>query len=129
MTEYFLEGSTKTPEIRLNGNTGVFEFFGRSIPEISFEFYAPMFSWLENYCRNPKPSTEVHTKFEYFNTSSSKSILDFFKVLEALHEAGHSAVNIKWYHAHDDDAMHEAGEEYKMLVKVPFEIISVVIDD
>ena len=129
MTEYYLEGTTKTPEIKLNGETGIFEFSGRSIPEISFEFYAPMFSWLENYARHPKPTTIVHTKFEYFNTSSSKSILDFFKALEDLHENGYSAVTIKWYHAHDDDAMEEAGEEYKLLVKVPFEIISVVVDN
>lgn len=128
MTEYFLEGTIKTPEIKLNGETGVFEFFGRSIPEISFEFYAPMFAWLENYSRNPKPETVVHTKFEYFNTSSSKSILDFFRKMEELHLTGHSNVIIKWYHAHDDDAMLEAGEEYQLLVKVPFEIISVVID-
>jgi len=123
MSEFKLKGSTKTPEVHFNSTNGVLEMKGRSIPEISYEFYQPIIDWVDAYSQNPQEETLVHAKFEYFNTSSSKSILDFFKRLEQIHKNGKSNVTVKWFCAQDDEAMEEAGEEYKMLLTMPFEIV------
>ncbi|HRJ37805.1 MAG TPA: SiaC family regulatory phosphoprotein, partial [Flavobacteriales bacterium] len=63
-------------------------------------------------------------RLEYFNTSSSKSILDLFKILEELEHSG-KKVKINWFHIEEDESMEEAGEEYKILLQLPFEILAV----
>ena len=60
---------------------------GRSIPENSIELYKPLNEWLDQYASAPKPATVVDMKLEYFNTSSSKCILDFFKKLEKVNRS------------------------------------------
>jgi len=64
-------------------------------------------------------------KLEYFNTSSSKCILDVFKKLEMIHKAKND-VEIKWYYEEDDEDMLEAGEDYESIIRVPFEMIEIV---
>tara|TARA_B110000285_G_C14999977_1_gene550917 strand:- start:625 stop:1008 length:384 start_codon:yes stop_codon:yes gene_type:complete len=124
MEKFSLNGSAKTPTIHFDGDTGVLEFSGRSIPENSVEFFAPLNDWLEDYQNHPKGETVVDMKLEYFNTSSSKCILDFFKRLEKIN--GHSTkVRINWYFEKDDEDMAEAGEDYGAIVSLPFEIIEV----
>ncbi len=124
MEKFSLNGSAKTPTIHFDGDTGVLEFSGRSIPENSVEFFAPLNEWLEVYQNHPKGETIVDMKLEYFNTSSSKCILDFFKRLEKIN--GHSTtVRINWYFEKDDEDMAEAGEDYGAIVSLPFEIIEV----
>ena len=61
-------------------------------------------------------------QLEYFNTSSSKCILDVFKKLESL--AG-TEVSVKWYYEEDDEDMLEAGEDYEAIIDLPFEMIEV----
>jgi len=123
MEEFSINGTTKTPMIRLNGTKGLLEMAGRSIPEVASEFYEPVVNWVTEYCRNPLSVTNVQVKFEYFNTSSSKAILDIFKKLELLHKSERSTVSVKWFFERDDEAMQEAGEEYKILLSLPFEIL------
>ena len=57
-----------------------------------------------------------------------RQALDIFKKLEQLHANGKSRVKAKWFIAEDDEAMEEAGEEYRMLLTMPFEIVPVAID-
>jgi hypothetical protein len=129
MSDFILKASTKTPKINFNGQTGKLELSGRSIPEISNEFYQPVIDWVDAYGKNPQEETVVHAKFEYFNTSSSKQILDIFKKLEILHSRGKSKVSVKWFISEDDEAMEEAGEEYRLLLTMPFEIVPVAEEE
>ena len=46
----------------------------------------------------------VQVQLEYFNTSSSKCLLDLFKKLEAL-----DSLSVHWYFDSDDEDMLEAG--------------------
>lgn len=124
MGDLILEASTKTPEICFGYTSGILEIKGRSIPEISSEFYNQLVDWVQQYGVTPQPETIVNAKLEYFNTSSSKSLLDVFKKLEEIHLSGKSKVKINWYFIEDDESMQEAGEEYKILLEVPFEILS-----
>lgn len=71
----------------------ILEIRGRSIPENSIEFYKPLVEHLEKYAQKPQSATNVNIQLEYFNTSSSKCILDVFKKLEAIHKGG-SAIAI-----------------------------------
>ena len=46
--------------------------------------------------KTPNAETTVDIKLEYFNTSSSKCILDLFKKLESLNGSG-TSVKVNWY--------------------------------
>ena len=119
-----LEGSAKTPTVNFNSADGTLELKGRSIPENSIEFYKPLNDWIDTYATGPKPSTTVDVKLEYFNTSSSKCILDLFKQLESLNK-GNTEVKVNWYFEEDDEDMAEAGEDYQAIIDLPFEMIEV----
>lgn len=119
-----IEGSPKTPEINFNAETGVIEIKGRSIPENSIEFYKPMIDWLEEYASAPKSKTIVNIQLEYFNTSSSKCILDVFKKLEVISKNGNE-VQVNWYYEEDDEDMLEAGEDYQSIIRIPFKMIEI----
>jgi len=69
--------------------------------------------------------TEVNVQLEYFNTSSSKCILDVFKKLEAIHKSGNEVI-INWYYEEDDEDMLEAGEDYESIIRIPFKMIEVI---
>lgn len=125
MDTLLIEGSAKTPTIKFDSNSGVVEIKGRSIPENSIEFYKPLIDWLEKYAIKPQPNTTVNIQLEYFNTSSSKCILDVFKKLENINKSGNSSVIINWHFEEDDEDMSEAGEDYKAIINVPFKMVMV----
>jgi hypothetical protein len=125
MESLIIEGTTKTPDVNFNAEKGLLEVKGRSIPENSIEFYKPLVDWLEEYAQNPLAKSQVNVHLEYFNTSSSKCILDVFKKLEAIHKNKYD-VQINWYYEEDDEDMLEAGEDYESIIRVPFKMIEIV---
>lgn len=124
MENLILEGSAKTPSVTFQAGEGKLELKGRSIPENSVEFYKPLNDWIDAYGGSPKAQTVVDIKLEYFNTSSSKCILDLFKKLEGINGKG-TDVSINWYFEEDDEDMEEAGEDYQAIISLPFKIIEV----
>jgi hypothetical protein len=83
MEKYAIEGTPKTPTISFDIQAGVLEIKGRSIPENSIEFYKPLVDALDKYSTAAKPATTVNIQLEYFNTSSSKCILDVFQKIRS----------------------------------------------
>jgi hypothetical protein len=124
MEKYEIDGTPKTPTIIFDINGGVLDIKGRSIPENSIEFYKPLVDSLDKYSLAVKPATTVNVQLEYFNTSSSKCILDIFKKLESIHKSG-SEVTINWHYEEDDEDMLEAGEDYQAIIGIPFKMVPV----
>jgi hypothetical protein len=125
MEAIIIEGTPKTPSVKFDSDEGIFEIKGRSIPENSVEFYKPLVDWLDIYKESPLVKTVVNIRLEYFNTSSSKCILDVFKKLEAIHRTKNE-VEVNWYYEEDDEDMLEAGEDYESIIRVPFKMIEIV---
>lgn len=105
--------------------SGTVEISGKSIPENSLEFYQPIFSWMDEYIANPATQTEVKIILEYFNTTSSKCLLDIFRKMEILSNSGKSQVSVLWHYEEDDEDMMEAGQDYDALVKIPFTLVKI----
>ncbi len=118
MNTLHLEGTEDTPSIILDKQNGIMEISGRSLPEDSTEHYKPVLDWVEAYAQAPNPATTFVFKLEYFNTSSSKLILDLLYALEEI-----KGMKVQWYFHEDDEDMEEAGEEFSELVEIPFEFI------
>jgi hypothetical protein len=124
MEPLHLEGTAKTPHVLFDPATGLLELKGRSIPENSIDFYKPLIDWIDWYGRQPASKTALHVQLEYFNTSSSKCILDVFKKLEPIRAAGNEVV-VLWHYEADDEDMLEAGEDYSGIINIPFRMIQI----
>ena len=122
------EATEKTPEINFDESKGLISIKGKSIPEHTNEFYKALQEWIEEYGKNPQPKTNVEIQLEYYNTASSKSLMELFRKLEAIHKDGNDMV-INWYYEDDDEDMFETGEDMDSMLDIPFKIISVPVED
>lgn len=114
-----IEGTEDTPKIILDNQNKIYEISGRSLPEDSAEFYQPVIDWLSEYSQGPDAETIFVFKLEYFNTASSKLILEILSALEDI-----PGVKIHWYFYEDDEDMEEAGEEFSELIDLDFEFLT-----
>lgn len=117
-----IEGTSITPSVEFDEKSGVLNLKGRSIPENSLDFYQPIYSWLDAYISNPASKTIMNVQLDYFNTSSSKCILDILKRIDKIDDGGNDVL-IKWYYDESDEDMMESGEDYMDLLEAPFELI------
>jgi hypothetical protein len=122
-----IKGSDDTPNVILDKDNGIFEISGRSLPEDVAAFYEPILDWLDAYAEDPLEKTIFNFKLEYFNTASSKLLLDVLLKLEDMHDDGKDVL-VRWHFPDDDEDMEEAGEEYADIVEIPFEQVSYTID-
>ncbi len=122
LAPYKSEQSAKAPFIYLDSN-GNFELKGKSILENTPFFYKPMFEWLDQYIQSPASQTVLNIQFDYFNTSASKIIVDIFKKLEQVPKNGKGEAIVNWLYNQEDIDMLEAGEDYKSIIKIPFNLI------
>lgn len=119
MKPLYLEPSKEKPEIHLDKDKGIFLFSGKSIPYDAFDFYKPIIEWFEAYSLEPNPLTTVDFQLEYFNTASSKLLMQVFFVLNRMHNEGNKVV-VNWRYQEDDDDMRESGEEMASALNIPF---------
>ncbi|WP_017731673.1 DUF1987 domain-containing protein [Nafulsella turpanensis] len=124
MDRFFLEGTPKTPKLSFNGESGLFEISGRSIPENSIEFYRPVLDWLDQYITHPVEHITLIVKLEYFNTSSSKCLVDIFRRLERMYQQG-TYIHVKWFYEPEDEDMQDSGLDFKEITRLPLEMIVV----
>ena len=120
MEKYYLEATKMTPEVVLDPQNKVFSISGSSRPENPMQFYKPIFDWITEYIENSNDRFTFEVKMSYFNTSTSKILLDLFELFERLAEE--KDIHVIWYHESDDDEMQEAGEELLDLVELSYEI-------
>ena len=110
------------PTVDFNAGSGICELAGESYLEDTIEFYSPIFNWLKQYTVEIDKPITFNFRLRYFNTSSSKCILDVFKKLETIYKDENDVV-INWYYEEDDEDMLEAGEDYQSILKIPFKMI------
>jgi len=118
-----LKGTDDCPEVILDKATNEFKFLGKSLPEDVKEFYNPIHKWIDEYVADPNEETVVEFNMEYFNSASSKQILDILERFSAIAENG-KKITVKWHFMADDEDMEDAGESYADIVDMPFELIS-----
>ena len=118
-----IAATDETPAVELNASENKFEMSGKSLPEDVTAFYDPLLEWLDGYAADPNSNTNFVFSMTYFNTASSKMILDILMKLEEIMEDGHE-MKITWRYQEDDEDMEEAGEEYSDIVEIPFDMVA-----
>ncbi len=121
MTDLQLQAGINTPKVSLpsTGNEGWIE--GNCYPENAFAFFEPILTWLRNYRADGGKGMRICVKLDYFNTSSSKCLLDLLQTLQDANSEG-CAFSVRWLYCEDDPDMRDNGEEFAQDTRIPFEI-------
>lgn len=131
MDQLILQADEFTPAVIFDPNSNKFEISGESRPENAGKFYEPIIKWLEQYQANlyfqksnfgTANKITFEFKFEYFNSTSAKYILDVLKTLDTYFTEGYLE-SINWYYDAMDEDMKESGEEFSKLVSIPFKLL------
>ena len=89
-------GNYYIPTVDFNIETGVCTISGKSYLEDTTQFYLPLLEWLDQYFVEVNKPVEFNVKLNYYNTSSSRSVLDIFDLLKLYEERG-GEVEVNWY--------------------------------
>ena len=128
MEGVFQEGNQKVPTISFDPTTGVFEIKGNSIPENAGAIYEPIIELLKKYKDQPAEKTILNIELSYFNTSSSKWILNILRMLKEMNSETKAKVEINWKYEAEDDEMLEAAEDYESILRIPINKIEIQED-
>jgi glutaredoxin-related protein len=104
VSDLIIQSTASTPEIYFK-QSGHLSIKGKSLPEDPKRFYSSLFSWVEELTVE---NVQLDVKLEYVNTSSSKKILEFIKMVDSKDNVRH--LNLNWYYEIDDLDMLEFGE-------------------
>lgn len=118
-----IEMTTKTPKIEFDSDNGVMRIWGRSLPENATEFFSPVIKAIDDYKSHPKDATTIDIALEYFNTSTSRILLDIIRSFEWLKKTDKSKIKVLWSYEKDDWEMEDAGKEYQSILnEIDFEL-------
>ena len=114
MENLFIEGELGNyyiPTVDFNVETGVCTISGKSYLEDTTQFYLPLLEWLDEYTQYKKP-IQFNVKLSYYNTSSSRSVLDIFDLLKLYEDKG-GEIEVNWYCRDIDlDVIQEEVDDY-----------------
>lgn len=102
-----------TPKILLDKTESKIEFIGKSYPENTFEFYAPVLEWLKVFLSEQR-EVKVTLELEYLNSSSLKSFFDIFDIFEESSQKYNSSITVDWVYDEENDIALETGEDFQM---------------
>lgn len=135
MDTLILEPTENTPKVALDHTKDQFEISGESRPEDVRKFYDPILDWLDKFNaylywlgenNNEKKKLVFNFRFEYFNSSSAKYIMDIMtKLAEMQTNCKNAQIDICWNYDEPDEDMLEAGEEFKNITNLPFKFVAV----
>lgn len=127
MSRIALTSTDTTPEVLFDPQQGSLRIAGCSIPENAEGFFRPLLNRLEQYVAQPAGHTSVLIALRYFNSSTSKYLLDLLKLLNEVHLSGTGTVELEWRYEQDDLDMEEAGQDYRALLEMPVRVVAASI--
>ncbi|MBN1413684.1 MAG: DUF1987 domain-containing protein [Bacteroidales bacterium] len=107
-----VKGSPYYPSVHFNSETGVCEMKGESYMEETYKFFEPLIEWIKSYISQNKPLV-LNFKLTYFNTNSSRLILDILDVVKKYRDSGGN-VSVNWYYDKKDPDMLEEIEDFML---------------
>ena len=127
MKKLFFECEKQSPCVLYDIESNIFEIKGKSFAKYSRHIYQQILEWFNEYIKRPNDDTVFSFRFEFYDSSSAKMILEILKKIDILHNQNKN-VEIHWYYPEDDDDIEEAGEIYANLVDAPVKIIPFSIE-
>ncbi len=124
MEDLLIEATKSTPKIHFQGSESLMEISGESYPENAVSFFSSLFEWVEAFLRRPVTDPiRLTVSLTYFNSSSSRALLDLFDLLDAAATSDRDVV-IEWRYDAENDMAKEYGEEFlEEVERVDFRLI------
>ncbi len=120
MDPIYIKGTNRTPFVNMDPS-GKFKISGRSIHENPSKFFDPIVEWVKSYINNDHKTTIFDIELEYFNSGSSRYILDILRLL--MEDNANKNLIINWYYEDGDDDLLERGEYYESILNTKFNFI------
>ena len=114
MSDFYRKETHRTPLIKGSIQDGKIKIIGRSLPEDAKEFFLPFRDWLLELFVSDTKEINVYLQIEYFNTATSKIIIDMLLSLEKLKV--NKKVTVTWAYDEDDIEMAETGQDFVSLL-------------
>jgi len=122
MRELNIKGTPDSPTVSFDEINNYLLIEGRSILEDPAKFYKPLISKLEDFEKSNSRKMEIDFKLEYFNTASSRYILDILKRLRAI-DTPNNEVTINWFYDEVDEDILEIGQDFGSIIKFPINLM------
>jgi len=110
-----------SPGVEGDWQAGKLVMIGESYPENTYEFFAKIIEWTEKFLAQSQRALELELQLSYLNTSSIRTMIDIFDLLQEASDDGQS-VNVSWLYDSRNPRASELGEEFKEDYSFPFEI-------
>ena len=118
-----IEGTINPPSIYFDTENNIFKISGKSMPEDAVEFYQPIIKWVDEFSSTPIPNAKFEVVLEYFNTASSKLILN---IIKKIGESS-SDISIDWHYMEDDEDMLDIGEYLSEILGEG--VVNIILDE
>jgi len=118
-------GTYYVPSVNFNAETGVCSLSGESYLEDTLEFYTQLYNWLDKFFAEKKIPLTFEFKLQYYNTSSSKCIVDIMVLLKKYQNKGKNIL-VKWFYnnaSEDADEEIEEVEDFMIETGLKIEIV------
>lgn len=125
MKDLFIERSKGvffTPHIHFQAETGNCEISGESYIEDAPAFYQTLIDWVDEFRVKTDKKMIFNFKLTYFNTSSSKSILNLMVAIRKIHDLDRLQA-INWYYPDDNYDLLAEAEDFMEDVLIRFNLI------
>lgn len=127
MENLYIEGYQDNyyiPTVDFNAQTGICTISGKSYLEDTNAFYLILLEWLDQYFNEVAKPIQFNLRLSYYNTSSSRSVLDIFDLLKIYEDNG-GQVEVNWYCRDIDyDVVLEEVEDYMEESDLKINVIS-----
>ena len=111
------------PSVSFNADSGNLKISGESYLEDTRAFYLPLIKWVETFTNMEKQPVHLEIDLSYYNTSTSKHILEILYVLKDFQLKG-GDVNIDWYYSAEDEDVQEEIEDFQHECGLSINLIS-----
>ncbi|THB63990.1 MAG: DUF1987 domain-containing protein [Desulfovibrio sp.] len=125
MKPLIIQQTNSTLHVDFNPLAALLTLRGESYPENAIRFFEPVLSWLREYFSNLSSGASVKVDMDivYFNSSSSKALMNCFDVMDEAAGRG-IEVNICWRHHVENEVAKECGEEFAEELKTAIFIMA-----
>jgi len=111
MQDLYIPAERDKPEIDFKFSRHHLLLRGESFPENALAFYGPVVAALMGYLGETKDAQiTVDVELRYFNSSSTKILLNVFRMLDRASSNGNT-VFLNWRHDPEDDTVAEFGSD------------------
>lgn len=114
------KASSVMPYINFNAETGVCEIEGQSYITNTYAFYEPIYAWLEEFTSRT-PKIDFNIKITYFNTSSSKCILEILRILRRFRDRK-GDLHVTWHLNKLDEDLEDEVQYFSMATGIDIDL-------